>query len=363
MAVIVAGLAAIRLVAAYPDVIIPGDPAAYRTRVEAILSGGLPYFDVPFEHLPVMLIPMLAAWTIGGWVSQRMYIIAFAVLTTGILAGCVPLIGALGRRLDARGSVARWLIVTLPLVPLVIFRNDPVSLLLFLVAAVWFLDDRPGWVVAGGLGALAKVWPAVIGLGERKYPPRGRSLWVLFSGAIAVGLTLLPGFASARRAVGLHAETVVGALVGAGRVLGGHSSGVDVTTAAYLDAGRAALLLNSAVGLCSSSVSGFWSLARASDNRRTFLALGVITAGTVLVSPLFSLQYVLWLTPFLALSRHRTTLAVGAAVSVLTIYLTWIWHPSLFEQVWFFLLLTARNAMFLLLATRLALEAAHPADS
>ncbi|MGA7272294.1 MAG: hypothetical protein WB239_14580, partial [Acidimicrobiia bacterium] len=78
MVVIVAGLAAIRLVAANPEVIIPGDPAAYRTRVEAILSGGLPYFDVPFEHLPVMLIPMLAAWTIGGWISQRMYIIAFA---------------------------------------------------------------------------------------------------------------------------------------------------------------------------------------------------------------------------------------------------------------------------------------------
>ncbi|MFP3914831.1 MAG: hypothetical protein ACLFWM_08145, partial [Actinomycetota bacterium] len=85
--VLAAATWAVLWVAHYPEKILAGDPPVYRLRVAAILDGGLPYLDVPFEHLPLMLVPMLAAWFLGGASAQSIYVVVFAALMALSLAG------------------------------------------------------------------------------------------------------------------------------------------------------------------------------------------------------------------------------------------------------------------------------------
>ena len=353
--VLAAGAAAVVLAAGSPDAILAGDPAEYRRKVAAVLEGGLPYLDVPFEHLPVMLVPMLAAWGLGGWVSQPVFIVVFALLMTLAMAGATIAVDEAGARLRRAGALPRWLLVTMPLMPLVVFRNDPVAVLLAAVAVLGIIVGERWWTAAAGLGAFAKVWPAALGMTAVRRGRTAAGTAVAAAGALALGLTFLPGFTTARRALGIHAETVVGALLGLARVAGGEPAGVVVTTAAYLRADASAAILNAVVGLVVVGV-GVHALVRSQDVAGALAATGCVVAGVILTSPLFSLQYVVWLAPFVALSRRRSTLVVAAAAGVLTTWLAWRWSPALFETTGMYLWLTVRNLLVVVAALSLAAE-------
>src|SRR5690606_4273991 len=125
-----------------------GDPAIYRERVADILDGGWPYRDVPFEHLPVMLVPMMAAWWMGGSVSQSFYVVSFVILMSLMIVVIGWLIDVLGERLERPRPGTGWLVVTVPLLPMVLFRNDPFVVLLDVAALLSFVVGRNSWVFA-----------------------------------------------------------------------------------------------------------------------------------------------------------------------------------------------------------------------
>lgn len=356
------GLLAIPLVASAPDVIIPGDPAEYRRRVEAIVTEGLPYIDVPFEHLPIMLIPMLAAWFLGGSASQPDFIVLFAAMMTAALATSAVVMEKLGRALGTPVTGWKWVFLVIPSVVLVVFRNDPFVVLLFVIAAYLCVAGKSGWAVMAVAGSLAKVWPFALSVATWS-KARRPTLWVAASGVVAGLLTVLPGFTAARRAIGIHAETTVGALLGGLRAATGSDVGLEVTTAAYLQAGWGSIAVNALLGLAVVAL-GIRAVSGAEDDRRkSLLGVGVIVVGIILASQLLSLQYVLWLTPFLALSTRRRTFAIGIGLAVLTGVLAWIWRPVLFQEIWFFGLLTVRNLMLIVSALWLASEARSPSIS
>lgn len=354
-AVTAAGLLSILVISQATHTIIPGDPAVYRERIEALLVGGLPYRDVPFEQLPMMLVPMGLAWVLGGSASQSAYVFVFALLMVLTMAATTVLVARLGSALDERSAAGRWLLITVPLMPLAVFRSDPFVVLHFAGALLAFLQAKGRWTVLSILGALAKIWPAVLAaLGWK----RGRQVGAVavgLGGVLAFGITLLPGFTEARSAVGIHAETVVGGLLGLARVAGGGASQVDVTTAAYLPVGSWAVAVNAAIGLAVLAI-GLVSVLRAAADREAVLGVGVLIIGAILVSPLFSLQYVLWIMPVVALSRLRPTVASGVGLAVLTTALAWVWSEPILESVWFYAAVTVRNVMVLVIAGLLLLE-------
>lgn len=354
--VVAAGLSSMLAMSDATHTIIVGDPAAYRERTEAILAGGVPYVDVPLEHLPMTLVPMVAAWFLGGSGSQSDYVFVYAALQVIALAGTLVAVGALGRSLGCPKASSRWLAATLPLVPLVTFRNDPFVTLLFVLAAVALSEGHRGWVPLGVAGALAKVWPAGLALWAVKIGSRAGSVLVAGSGVLAVVWTLHPGFTAARQGFGIHAETLMGSLVGLLRTVSGAESGVELTTAAYLPADTWVLLVNAAIGV-GIAVAGVLAIRAANCNRSSFLALGTVVIGVILASQLFSLQYLLWLTPFVAISKQRLTLIAAVFGGLLTIGLAWYWNPSAFELPALYGLFSLRNAAVICLAWWLRDEA------
>ena len=208
---------------------------------------------------------------------------------------------------------------------------------------------------------MAKVWPAGVAA-----PGWARSRWEAalagVSGVLAIGVTLLPGFREARQASGIHAETLVGAIVGGIRASGGDATRVTITTAAYIDVSGWMVGLNMVVGLAV-VVMGVWSVFAVGDWRSRVVGTGIINAGVILVSQLFSLQYVLWLMPFVAMSRRLTTRALAIGLGVLTTALAFVWTQDKFDEAWFFGLFTLRNGLVIAIALLLAVEVRSAIDS
>lgn len=353
---VVLGIASLLFVADATHTVIPGDPAVYRDRVVAIIEGGVPYRDVPIEHLPAMLIPMFGVWWLGGAVSQSAYVFTYACLMIVAMAATGGLVDRLAVGLGHQSGGFRWLLITTPLLPLVIFRNDPVVTFLFVLSAVLWASDRAGWSFVAIAGAFAKVWPASMALAGMRRRQRLQAAAVAAAGVVSVAWTFLPGFTDARQGVGIHAETFVGAFVGLWRSGSGEPSRMVLTTAAYLPAGTQSLALNAALGLAV-VVVGAWAVSRARTDRLALLGIGTVVGGVILASQLFSLQYLLWLMPFVALATSIPLAVVAAALAALTTGLAWVWEPALFESASFYFWITIRNIGVLLLALWLAFEA------
>lgn len=353
---IAAGLISILILSEATHTIIVGDPAEFRRRIEAMAGGGIPYLEVPFEHLPVMLVPMLLAWALGGAASQTAFVYLFALLMTATMSAAGMLVDSAGRVFEDNAVGRRWLLLVVPLMPLAVFRNDPLAVLLFAAGLLALLKERSSWAWLSAAGALAKVWPGALSVMAWK---RGRRLGAFLTAVlslVAVGWTFVPGFATARAAAGIHAETVVGSLLGAFRILSGRPSDVVISTAAYFDVDIWWIILNAAVGVTVSAVA-VRALLLATTRRAEVLAIGALVIGVILVSPLSSLQYVLWLAPALAFSQRRRTLVAGVALGALATALAWTWAPEMFECAWFYAGLVGRNILLIVIAALLVREA------
>jgi uncharacterized membrane protein len=255
---------------------------------------------------------------------------------------------------------------------------------LLLALAVWAaLANRPMWAgIALGLGVLAKLYPLAAGpaLALAWFAPRDDDRLIRFgiSTAATIVLGLVPfivvagpealTFLSYQALRGLQIESIGGGLV----VLGGLISGSPVETDAPF---KAIEVVSPVVGpilavLQVLTIAGFAALAWLGLRRvRAELAAGgwirpativQLSAAGVLVllvmSKVFSIQYIVWLVPFAALLPGRK-FWLAAAIVALTIPI----HPLLYERLVAqdalpVLVLNLRNALLVVLSMWLVMD-------
>ncbi|MFV1999530.1 MAG: hypothetical protein ACC654_04115 [Acidimicrobiia bacterium] len=322
---------------------IAGDPTLYGEIADSIISGGMPYVDVTVEHLPVLLVPILL---VG--LAARVLSSSYAALWPLVTIGVVVLTVLVAGRVDiVRDYQRRFAIAVLPMLPLIIYRLEIYVVLLAVLAIAAFSAKRYNsgsvWTF---LGILAKGWPiTLVGVPFRKGYRLASAGVIGLSVLILGAVSLMPGFQQGRSFEGIHTETIVGNVILVFRHLTGADLGlVGVAGATYVTAPVAAVVLNALLAVPILVIAIRYTFRTENVTRLVAIA-GLATAGVIALSPLFSAQFMFWLTPFVVLltSRSRTTYVVAAALSTAVAA---FWNP--FEAWWAFEVLL-RNIVFVAL--------------
>lgn len=339
---------------------IAGDPTSYAGIADAILSGGSPYIDVTVEHLPLMLVPILAVGVLADLtgVDYRAlwpFVSIGAVLGSVVLAGRIRIVPEYQRR---------YAVAVVPMLPLIIYRLEVFVVLAALAAIAAFgvgrLRAGAWWSVAG---TLAKGWPiTLLGVPLRRGAARLATVAAAASVGVLAVVPVLPGFREGRAFSGIHSETVVGNVL----LLVRHAAGTDLQImdaagATYVGAPGPAIAVNAALGVVVAAVAVV-ALLRTSDLAALVRICGLATIGIMLMSPLLSAQFVFWLVPFVALlslGNRRIFVAAGFLSTLLVAF----WDPF---AVWWAIEVAVRNLLIVVLAVRWAgdvIEAVSPSPS
>jgi len=323
---------------------IAGDPTLYGDTASSILAGGVPYLDVTVEHLPVLLVPILAVGLLS-LITSTSFAALWPLVTIAVVVATVAFAGRI-QLVD--GYQRRIAVAMLPMLPLIIYRLEIYVVLLTLVALASFASS---WYRAGSiwtlLGVLAKGWPiALVAIPFRK-KHKGLAIGTLGATAAALGLiVLLPGFQQGRSFSGIHSETVVGDLILVFRNLVGTDLGlIRAAGATYVSAPASAVIVNAAIAIPIIGVA-IWAVFHTSRTVHLVSVVGLGVMGIILLSPLFSTQFVFWLVPFVVVlsGRSRAIYIVAAALSTTTVA---FWNPN---EAWWAFGVLARNVVFLALA-------------
>lgn len=353
--ILAASASAILFAAAFPDAILAGDALNYRDRMAELFSGKAPYVQFPFEHLPVMIFPMAAAWLLGGSEQLRTFAFALAGVSTVLLVGT----GLMLRRVEAgfgiTGLTVRWVLLTTPILPFLLFRNDAWVVFLTVGGILLVFRGRElASLLVLSLAAMAKVWPGLWAPVEWRRGKRVAAVALLVATLASIAVVLSPALREAQNPKGLHTETVGGSLIGLGRSIEGHDLGLERSTAVYIDAPGWLLAVNFLVGglVALSAVRG---LRAPFQWTRSWRLMGALTVALIVSSPLFSTQYVAWVSPFAAVDKRTTALMFP--VSAISLVLLTTWHSLSEGAVWWWGLLVLRNALFILLGLYLGWSA------
>lgn len=322
---------------------IAGDPPWYNAIATAILGGSVPYFDVPIEHLPGALLPMLLVEGIS-----RVTAVSFEALWPFAMGAAFVVTVALADQIPSDfDSGRRFLLLSLPLLPLVLFRVEP-WLMVWVVAslALAFREMWPAFAGTTFIASMTKGWPILLfalpfRLGGRRLAAIGATTTVV--SLLAIGV--LPGFREGRAFEGIHTETIVGNLILIFRaVTGADLQLIGIAGAAYTEAGTIAVLANALIGLPFIVLSAVVILRRESTDELV-QALGIGVMGIILASPLFSSQFLFWLVPFVLLisARWRRVYVVASIATLLTVIL---WVPL--APAWSLIVLV-RNLLLIVL--------------
>jgi hypothetical protein len=207
------------------------------------------------------------------------------------------------------------LLLGLPLLSFIYFRLDAIPIALAMVGFVLARRGRTtGGCVMLAASVLTKVWPVVTFPALLLEGRRRTAVWtgaVLAVGAavwVAVGGIAAPvQVATFRGAHGWSVESLVGTVVwivtGSDPELSGGAPRVGAIP------GPARLIL--AAGL-TFTLSAVWLRARRYPGDPLGAPALAAVAALLVWSPLFSLQYCLWLTPFVAIAATEPTARIGA---------------------------------------------------
>ena len=357
---VVASAVGVYFAAAFEDAVLAGDALDYRGLMVEIFSGRVPYLDLPFPHLPMMLIPMTVAWLIGGSRDLQAYAFALAGVSTAIIVATGLVLRRIEIGLAIGDLTVRWILLTVPLLPFLLFRND--AWVVFL-ALVGILLASQGKKIASalvlGAGCLAKGWPGLWGVAEWKRGNRWAAVSLAAFAVLSFAILLSPPLQAAQDPRGTHTETLAGSVTGLVRSIDGSDLRLERSSAVYIDGPWWLLAVNVAFG-------GFIALAALRGLRspfewsRSWRLMGGLTAALIIASPFFSTQYVAWLSPFAAVDRRAT--AMMLPVNTLSLVLLTSWHEMFEGTVWWWALLVVRNAFFIITGIYLARSAA-PGDS
>ncbi len=330
-----------------------GDPALYEESMERVFSGQIPYIDFPFEHLPLSALPMALVYGLSQ-ATGISYIPLFGVVSLAMLYATGEVVDRIAVRIGVKGAGTVWVWVVGPILPLVIFRVDALSVLLASAATLLAIQSRESASLAASFGGiLAKGWPVVGAAADWWRGKRAQAI-ALTIGTVLLGVALLtiPGFRSGRQFVGIHQETLIGALVATIRGITTSDIGlVGAAGATYIEVGQWAIIATLAIG----AVVGAWALLAL---RSPFSWPGGISLTAVLVfalllgSPLLSAQFLLWPMPFVAVIGTRKTRVALSIAGGMSMLLVGYWLPG---SAWWHAFVVARNTV-LIVATIFAMQ-------
>ncbi len=330
-----------------------GDPALYEESMERAFSGQIPYIDFAFEHLPLSAAPMALVYVLSQ-ATGLPYIPLFGLVSLAMLFATGEIVVRIATRVGVSGAGVAWVVVVGPILPLVMFRVDALSVLLASAGVLLAIQRRgPASLAATVGGILAKGWPVVGAASDWWRGKRGRAI-LLASGTVVMSAALLaaPGFRSGREFLGIHQETLIGALAATVRGITGNDIGlVGAAGATYVEIGAWAILVTLAIGASLAA----WALLVL---RTRFSWPGSLSLTTTLIfalilgSPLLSAQFILWPMPFVAVTGSRTTRVALSIAGGMSMLLVGYWLPG---STWWHGFVVARN-MVLILAVILAMQ-------
>lgn len=378
--------------ALYPD---QGDVGLYLEKAGAVASGLLPYRDVPFEYPPAALIAMLVPYVAGleSDLGLDAYKVLFAAWEALLLLALGVLTGRIGEHLGDRRTALRLIVVTIGAILAITWRYDLFPALLT-IAALWAaLERRPSIVgIALGLGVLAKLYPIALlpALALPWLSPFDLARLTRLGRAFAVTVLagLLPfvaiaggdafAFLDYQVGRGLQIESIGGGLAVLAGLLGGEAPGLSFGFSAVQVEGAFAQALLGVLPVL--TVAGFGLLAwlgwrrvrddpteeharRGAIRPETIVTLAFASLLVLLVtSKVYSIQYVVWIVPFVALLRGRR-FWLGAAIVALTMPIHPVLYSDLVDQEPLpILVLNLRNALIVALTAWLlvALRRSRP---
>lgn len=320
------------------------DPNNYLAIANQILDGGTPYLTVPVEHLPASLIPIVGI----SWLAQLFdvpVVVLWPVLM-GMLFLATVVLWQFG---GFDSSIAyRFIVVSLPLLPLVLSRLEP--WVVFLSVLTIALYHRRAFVL-GGLATvaatLAKGWPVILaGLPWKEYRRTISVSAVIVSLGLISLIASQPLFRQGRDFTGIHSETIVGSATLLIRGFLDEPLGLFTTAGAwYVSIGSWAVLLNLLPG-AAIALFAVATVHRSTTQRDVLAALGILTTAIILASPLLSPQFVFWITPFVVFAPRKSR-ATYILAGVITLFTVVFWMPR--TVVWAGLVLS-RNLLLIWLA-------------
>ncbi|TDT36332.1 uncharacterized protein DUF2029 [Streptomyces sp. BK208] len=314
----------------------------YRGWSDVLRTGTFPLADVTWQYPPAAALPVLSP----GLLPFLEYATAFFVLVCVTDAAVLALLWHAGRG-SARSPRGAWVwVVGVPLLGPTVYARYDVMVTAVAVAALLAAGRHPR--VAGGLaalGALLKVWPAMVLLGMR-----GRTPWLaaVLSGA---GLTALfavsmPGafaFLTFQRERGVEVESLGSLVFHVARHFG-WEGGVLLNYGSMEFLGPHV----GTVGTVSMALSGvafgwlvLWRLLAARSGGRGFAAHTAADAAFVAVlmftvtSRVISPQYLVWLIGVGAVCRcfRESRMRVPVTLVLVASLVTLLEFPLLFGDV------------------------------
>ena len=353
---LVASAVGVYFAAAFSNAVLAGDALDYRGLMTEIFSGKAPFVETPFPHLPLMLVPMAIAWLIGGSQDLQAYAFALAGVSTVIIiaTGLVMQRIEMGMAID--DLTVRWILLTVPLLPFLLFRNDPWVVFLAMAGILLAMSGKKvASVLVLGAGCLAKGWPGLWGIVEWKRGNRWAAVALAAFTLASFAILLSPQLQAAQDPRGTHTETLAGSVTGLLRSVGGSDLRLERSSAVYIDGPWWLLAVNVAVGGLI-GLSAWRGMRSSFDWTGSWRLMGGLTAALIIASPFFSTQYVAWLSPFAAVDRRAT--AMMLPVNISSLILLTFWHEMFEGRVWWWALLVLRNLLFVMVGVYLARSSA-----
>ncbi len=300
--------------------VLVADVNAYEQIGAEVLDGAVPYTQLAIEHLPVSFLPIAAL----SWVADVLgvgLVLVWVLAMAAAFIGSVVVIDSIDPN-EATGR--RFLFVSLPLLPLVLFRLEPWVVLLAVVSiAAYAANEQTKGAVWTVVATLSKGWPIVL----VAYPwQRGRR-WLAVGVTTASGVLLAivaasDGFQRARAFDGIHSETIVGNLVLVWRHFMSIPLGLgDAAGAVYVAVPDIAVFVNAIPGIVLFGIAVYAVARHESSFRDLTLIVGLAVLGIMLMSPLFSTQFIFWLAPFAAFASTeiRRVYVVAATIGLASV--------------------------------------------
>lgn len=288
---------------------VSGDPLAYYERIAPVVEGEIPYIEAPFEHLPGMIVPMVLTWVAGGWSSPFAYRGVWTMLS--IVGGLILLHGIrrLGETVGYPTVTRRWIYQSLPVIPLILFRNDVWPTMLAVFAVDRALTRRRSFLWFDLTGGLAKGWPVIVGVvGWFRGRRWGAALVTAVTLTALAAVAVSPGFRIGRTVSGLHTETFGASLYRLTSSGGGGAARYFDDGAIYIVGPRIWGIPGLVVGSALIVAALVRMRRHRADGVGILTLLGAVVFGLLLASPVQSAQFVFWATPFTAFS-HRKAVA------------------------------------------------------